>query len=74
MIAVNLSNGRTIFLKIEDWLDMTHEQYQDLIANDAGYDIDNPFDKLLDRVKDNERSEWTIPDIPDEVDPNEPEA
>lgn len=70
MIAVELGNGRTVFLTLDEWLDMTHERYQELIANNEGYEIDNPFDKILSRIKDNPRDvlDIDLPNLPKETD------
>ena len=72
MIAIELGNGKTVMVKLEDWLNMTDEQFQDLIARNDGYDIDNPFDKVIDKIR--ETSSWEdtapeeiLPKLPDEL-------
>lgn len=57
MIPIQI-NGRTIFLRLEEWLEMSDEDYQNLIANNEGYEIDNPFDKLIDKI---DSKEWNVP-------------
>lgn len=76
MIAIQLETGKTVFLTLDEWLDMTPEKYQDLIASNQGYDIDDPFDKILNRIKDN-KLDYEIPNLPEDIDPNleiDPEA
>lgn len=65
MIPINLPNGKTVFKTLDEWLNMTDEQYQDMIARDEGFEIDNPFDSALDHIKDN--TIWDIPDVPEEL-------
>lgn len=72
MIPIQLETGKTVFKTFEEWIDMTPEKYQDMIANDEGIELNNPFDGVLDRIKEN-RNSWDIPDLPniDEVEVNE---
>lgn len=65
MLAVQLENGKTVFKTFQEWIDMTPEQYQEMIARDEGFEIDNPFDHTLDRIKDD--TVWDIPDTIDET-------
>jgi hypothetical protein len=66
MIPIQIE-GKTVFLTIDEWLNMTPEDYQNLVANNEGYEIDNPFDKILDKIKDHDN--WMVkdkePDIED---------
>ena len=43
MVAFQLPTGKTIFIKSEDLLFMTDLQEQEMIANDVGCYINNPF-------------------------------
>lgn len=65
MIAIQLETGKTVFKTFQEWLDMTPEQYQEMIARDEGFEIDNPFDHSLDRIKDD--IVWDIPDPVDDT-------
>lgn len=67
MIPIELGNGKTVMVKFEDWISMTDEQFQDLIAKNEGYEIDNPFDKVIDRIRNTE--DWETKDIPEELAP-----
>lgn len=55
-------------MSFEDWLNMTDERLQELIASNAGYEIDNPFIGLdAKEVKEDDTIE--VPDIEELVDP-----
>lgn len=43
-------NGKTIILSVEEYLNLNDESIQNLIAEDRGLDINDPFTNL--RVKD----------------------
>lgn len=77
MVAVELGNGKTVMVKLEDWLNMTDEQFQDLIAKNDGYEIDDPFHKTVDKIR--EIKSWDdaevlpdlLPKIPEELSEDE---
>lgn len=50
MVPFQLPTGKTVFLTFQEWENMTDLDLQDLMARDEGYDIENPFDKVLDRA------------------------
>ena len=72
MIPYQRGNGKTVMLTFEQWLNLTDEKIQDLIADNEGYEIDNPFDKVIDRARDYEIytdiPKDLTPDIPEELD------
>lgn len=71
MIPIELGNGKTIMLKLEDWLSMTDEGFQDLIAKNEGYEIDDPFDSIVDKIRDNS-PDWKLKTMIDEIAPELP--
>lgn len=60
-------------LTLEEWLNMTDNDLRDLIAKNEGYEIDNPFDKSIDRWMNREdpESKWEIIELPDELTPEQ---
>lgn len=73
MIPIQLPTGKTIFLTFEEWLNMTDEALQNIIADDIGMNIDDPFDKKIDKVKSYKDilDEFDIPEIPDKEEEND---
>lgn len=45
MVRYELGNGKTIFISMEDYLDMTDEKLQEYIAKDSGYMVEDPFNE-----------------------------
>ena len=43
MIRYQLPTGKTVLLTTEQWMDLSDEKIQELIASDAGIQIDDPF-------------------------------
>lgn len=43
MVKYQLKTGKTIFITVDQWLDMTDEKEQEYMAKDAGYEINDPF-------------------------------
>jgi hypothetical protein len=58
MIPISLPNGKVVFITFEESLD--EDFLQNLIAKDEGYEIDNPFDSQLDRIRDS----WEVTELP----------
>lgn len=67
MIPISLPSGKVVFITLEQSLN--DDFMRDIMARDDGYEIDNPFDPLVDRMRD--PLEWTLPDIPNELSKNE---
>lgn len=57
MVPISLPSGKVVFISFEESLNDNF--LQDLIAKDEGYDIDDPFDNLVERIKDPE----SLPEI-----------
>jgi hypothetical protein len=72
MIPYQLPTGKTVFIKAESLLFMTDLEEQELIANDVGCFINNPFyhssihDDMDEEIY--EISLEEIPEIEDEID------
>lgn len=65
MLAIQLPTGKTVFLTVDEWLNMTDESYQNLIADQKGFEIEDPFSKILDKSLDIEDRD--LPNIPEEL-------
>jgi hypothetical protein len=72
MIPYQLPTGKTVFIKAESLLFMTDLEEQELIANDVGCFINNPFyhSSIQDSFEEeiNSISLEEIPEIEDEID------
>lgn len=65
MIPIQI-NGKTILLSFQEWISMTPEDYQDLVASDKGYEIDDPFDKSFSKMMDRmDIEDDRVEDFPD---------
>lgn len=54
-----MPNGKIIEMSVEQYLDMTDDDFQDLMANNYGDDVEDPwFGSVLTSTK-------SIPDIPE---------
>ncbi len=73
MIPVEI-NGKTVMLPAEVWLTATDAEIQDIIAKNEGFEIDNPFDTVIDRIGSHRNWEEDLPKtppIPHELSPEE---
>lgn len=66
MIPIQI-NGKTVFKTFDEWINMTDQDYQDLVAKDDGLEIDNPFDTCIDKIRDS-NFQWNLPDLPKDED------
>lgn len=70
-IRYELPNGKFVYLTLEQALDMDNlETFQDLLADDPGYESDNPFDDGFDERPD--PVIWSLPEpepekLPEEI-------
>lgn len=58
MIPITLPNGKVAFVTLEESLD--DEFMKELATRDDGYEVENPFDGFLDRMRD--PKSWTVPE------------
>ena len=71
MVAYQLPTGKTIFINSNDLLSMTDLDEQELIANDVGFFINNPFSNISsDGTEENieEINREDIPELDNEID------
>jgi hypothetical protein len=61
MIPVSLPSGKVRFITFEESLD--DDFMQRLIAEDEGYEFDNPFDPKVDHIRENKL--WEVPEAPE---------
>lgn len=61
-IRYQLPNGKYVYLTLDQVLDMDLEGLQDLVAEDAGYDSEDPFDDSTGF----EPNVWELPEIEDD--------
>lgn len=50
MIKYELPNGKYVYLSLDQALDMDQEALQDLMADNAGYDSEDPWDDSHDGI------------------------
>lgn len=74
MVRYELGNGKTILITLAEYLDMTDEQFQKKISEDAGVFIIDPFSNFDSRERmdpfENVNGNTSIPNLPDII-PNE---
>lgn len=66
-VKVELGNGKTVMMSLEDYLNLDEQGIQKLIASDAGMVIEDPFVDF--DVQDSKRRTYTIPDIDEYIEP-----
>ena len=65
----SLSNGKTVRISFEDWLSLTDERIQELLASDAGYYTEDPF---IDLDEGYDKKKYSLPDLSiEELDPDQ---
>lgn len=73
MIKFSLPNGKVALLTLDKYLDLTDLDIQNLMADDAGIDIDNPFldfnIKEPNRYQTSEIEPYQIPEIEEYIEP-----
>ena len=67
----NLPNGKTIEITVNQFLEMTDEDLEYLIAFNHGNEINNPFFGSVLENEDKIDDPTFIPDLPDEIIPEE---
>lgn len=65
MIKFSLPNGKVALLTLDKYLDLTDLDIQNLMADDAGIDIDDPF--LDFNIK--EPNPYQVPEIEEYIEP-----
>lgn len=60
MVPYNLPNGKTVYIKPEDLIDLTVEDIQDMMADDSGTFVQDPFhESSIDvRYKDDDDEDY----------------
>lgn len=65
MVKYQLSTGKTVLLTMEQFLEMTDEKEQELIAADSGVEINDPFNDFTPTSQNNDQEiELEIEEIP----------
>jgi hypothetical protein len=68
VVRYNLANGKTVLLTMDQYLDMTDELEQKLMAADSGIEINNPFADFTNTSQNtDEELELDIEEIPIEI-------
>lgn len=67
MAYVTLPNGKTIDIDINWWLNMSDEEYSDLIAMNAGFETSDPFHGSALHTTPFELEEEDEEDVNDEI-------
>ena len=67
-----LPTGKVVYLSIEEFLDLTDEDIQYLIAHDCGDHIINPFSGSSINSKPKELKDFDFDIIPTDDEPNTP--
>lgn len=67
-IRYQLPNGKYVYLTLDEALDMDLESLQDLMADDSGYDSEDPFDDHLDNYN---PVSYNVPEAEPEILPTE---
>ena len=65
MIYYQLPNGNGVYLSVDQYLNLTHNDIQGLVADGAGSSSNNPFRKLSKPSDDYEKEEEEEIDFPD---------
>lgn len=65
MIPISLPSGKVIFVTLEQSLD--DDFLQNLMCRDDGYEIDNPFDDFIDRIREPRFDKAVLPDVPEDL-------
>lgn len=68
-MLVNLSNGKTIEMSVEQYLNMSDEEFQYLVATGAGEDIIDPFHQSY--IKSNKKDRYDEDEEEEESDVSE---
>lgn len=63
-IRYQLPNGKYVYLTFDQILDMDLEMLQDLMADDTGFDSENPWDDQYDGYADPQV--WEVPQVESE--------
>lgn len=68
MIKYQLRTGKTVLLTTEQWLNLTDEDEQKLMANDVGMEINDPFQDFNHRSQNSDEQDIDIEleELPDE--------
>lgn len=61
MMNYQLPTGKTVCISFEDWLNLTDEKIQDMIAKDAGIEVDDPFSNFS--YKERKPNNYQLPPI-----------
>ena len=67
MVRYQLSTGRTVLLTMDQLLDMTDEKIQELIANNAGIEIEDVFSDFNGKETHLDLPDVELEDIPEEI-------
>jgi len=52
LIRIQLPTGKTAYIKLTDWLDMTDDQVQQFFENDHGSEVDPLITKYTEDLED----------------------
>jgi len=63
MVAVSLQSGKVVFVSFEESMDENF--MQELMLRDDGYEIDNPFDPKIEKMRDPKI--WELPEVPEDL-------
>jgi len=64
VVKYQLSTGKTVLLTMEQYLELTDEKEQELIAADSGVEINDPFNDFSPIEPKEENIELEIEEIP----------
>lgn len=72
MALVTLANGKTIDVDIMWFLSLSDQEYQDLVASNSGFEIENPFHSssltFRGSESEEENEDWDVDDTPEDPD------
>lgn len=63
MIYYQLPNGKAVFLTVNQLLNLSDEDIQEIIANDFGQENNNPFVRITDNSIEEEYYELDLPEM-----------
>ncbi len=59
--------GKTVLITFEQWLNLTDEDIQEMVAANSGMSVDDPFSDFFMKEVTYESPDLSIEDIPDDI-------